>query len=36
MDSDYLFRIFKLFLHIKSQDIFFHAYVTLAKVDYQD
>ena len=36
MDSDYFFGIFKLFLHIKSNDLLIHVKVTLAKVDYTD
>ena len=33
MDSDYLFGIFKLLLHIKSKELLAQAYVTLAKFD---
>ena len=33
LDSDYLFGIFKLVLHIKSKELLAQAYVTLAKVD---
>jgi hypothetical protein len=33
VDSDYLFSIFKLFLHIKSEELLAQAYATLAKFD---
>jgi hypothetical protein len=33
LDSDYLFGIFKLVLHIKSKELLAQAYVTLAKFD---
>ena len=33
MDSDYLFGIFKLVLHIKSKELLAQAYATLAKLD---
>ena len=33
MDSDYLFGIFKLILHIKSKELLAQAYANLAKFD---
>ena len=33
MDSDYLFGIFKLVLHIRSRELLAEAYATLAKFD---
>ena len=33
MDSDYLFGIFKLVVHIKSKELLSQAYATLAKLD---
>jgi hypothetical protein len=36
MDSDHLFGIFKLFLHITRTVLFTQVYVTLAKFDYPD
>jgi hypothetical protein len=33
INSDYLFGIFKLVLHIKSKELFVQAYATLAKFD---
>jgi hypothetical protein len=33
MDSNYLFGIFKLVLHIKSKELFVQAWTTLAKFD---
>jgi hypothetical protein len=36
MDSDHLFGILKLFLHIKGKDLLAQAYVTIARFDYPD
>ena len=36
MDSDHLFGIFKLSLHIKHKDLPAHAYVILARFDDTD
>ena len=36
MDSDHLFGIFKLFLHIKHKDFPAQAYVILARFDCPD
>jgi hypothetical protein len=36
MDYDHLFGIFKLFLHIKRNDLLDQALVTLDKFDYPD
>ena len=36
MDSDHLFGIFELFLHIKHKDLPAQAYAILARFDYTD
>ena len=36
MDSDHLFGIFKLFLHIKRKDLLAQAKVSLARFDNPD